>query len=89
MLVLLAGNFGLLAALYSRRPRSLDLAFWIAIGFSALPGLLVVPAPKYLLGCMALVVLYGLVSIDYAIQQGVLHPLIRKFGRQDKTVCAA
>jgi len=89
MLALLVGNFGLLATLYGRRPRSLDLAFWIAIGFSALPGLLVVPTPKYLLGCFALLVLYALTSIDFAIQQGVVERLVRKFGRQEKTLCVA
>jgi hypothetical protein len=89
MIVLLVGNIAWWAAFYSRRPRSLDLAFLIAIGFSALPGLLVIPVPKYLLGCIALVVVYALVSIDYAAQQGALRRLIRTAGSEEKILCVA
>ncbi|MGZ4730737.1 MAG: hypothetical protein ACXVZH_01210 [Terriglobales bacterium] len=89
MLTLLAGNFGLLAALCERKRWSLDLAFWIAIAFGALPGLLVVPIPKYLLGFIAMLVLYGLISLDYAIHQGAVQRLMRRFGRQEKILCAA
>ena len=89
MLALLAANFGLLAALCERKRWSLDLAFCIAIAFGALPGLLVVPIPKYLLGFIAMLILYGLISLDYATQQGSVQRLMRRFGRQEKILCAA
>jgi len=89
LLALLAGNFGLLGALCERKRWPLDLAFLMAIAFGALPGLLVVPIPKYLLGFIAMLVLYGLISLDHAIHQGAVQRFMGRSGRQEKILCAA
>jgi len=75
IIALLTGNIGLLAAIWYRKPFSLEAAFWGAIGFGAVPGLLVMPNTKYVLGGVAVLALYGLVSIDYALQQGAVRRL--------------
>ena len=65
---LAACNVGLLAALKHPKPWPLELAFWVAIGFSSLPGLLVVPSSSgYTLGFVALATLYAVVSLDFAL----------------------
>ena len=67
---LLAGNIGLLAAICYPKPRSLEGAFLMATGVGAVQGLLVIPNTKYVLGGVAMLVLYGLVSINHALEQG-------------------
>jgi hypothetical protein len=89
VLVLLVGNFGFLAALIYRKPLSLEVAFWIAIGFGVLPGLMVVPSLKYVLGGVAVLVLYALLSIDSALQLGAVRDFRRIVAMRGKTVCAA
>ena len=64
-----ASNVGLYAATLSRKPIWFELAFWGAIGFSGLFGLLVVPNPKYILGLIAFATLYGLYCIEYASEK--------------------
>lgn len=61
-------NIGLPLAVYWRKPWPIDLAFWAAMAFSALPGLLVIPRPTYLVGLMSFAALYGVVSIGFAIE---------------------
>jgi len=64
---LAACNVGILAAFKFPKPWPLELAFWSAIGFSSLPGLLVVPSSSgYTLGLVTLATLYAIVSIDFA-----------------------
>jgi hypothetical protein len=70
--VLVSANLGLIAALKYPKPWPLELAFWAAIGFTALPGMLVVPHPSYMIGLIAFGFLYGIVSIQNAIDHGVL-----------------
>jgi hypothetical protein len=70
--VLVSANLGLIAALKYPKPWPLELAFWAAIGFTALPGILVVPYRSYMLGSIAFGFLYGIVSIQNAIDRGVL-----------------
>jgi glycosyl transferase family 2 len=68
----------LLCAVQYPKSWSLELAFWCSLGFSSLFGLLVIPNPRYLLGYIAFAVLYGVVSIDHAIERGVLKRLRRR-----------
>jgi hypothetical protein len=89
VLLLLAGNLGWLAALIYRKPLSLEVAFWTAIAFGVLPGLLVVPSLKYVLGGVAVLVLYALLSIDSALQLGAVRDFKRMVALRGKTVCAA
>jgi hypothetical protein len=64
-----AANVGLYAAKLARKPAWLDLAFWLAIAFNGLFGILVVPHPNYLVGLIAFAALYGVYSIEYAAEQ--------------------
>jgi hypothetical protein len=74
-LLVLSINFGILATVVCPKPWPIELAFWSAIGFNALFGLLVMPSPKYLLGLITFAGLYSIVSINFAIQRGALHRL--------------
>jgi hypothetical protein len=74
-LLLCASNVGLLAAALYGKGWPIELAFWSAIGFNALFGVMVTPSPKYLLGLVSCAVLYSIVSIDFAIQRGAFHRL--------------
>jgi hypothetical protein len=88
LLALLAGNIGLLAAIGYRKPLVLDAAFWAAVGFGGLPGLLAVPVPSYVLGAITVLVLYGLVSIDHALEEGAGRTWSGVFASRGKAVCA-
>jgi hypothetical protein len=66
--LLLCGNVGLLAAALYPKTWPIEAAFWVAIAFSSLSGLLVIPYPKYLLGFMAFATLYAVVSVDHALE---------------------
>jgi hypothetical protein len=65
---LLFGNVGLLAAAFHPKPWLLDVAFWSAIMFNSLFGLLVYPLPQYMLGLASFATLYGVVSLSYALE---------------------
>ena len=67
-----SANLGLIAAYYYPKKRSLDAAFLIAILFSSIPGILVMPYQSYILSFMALSLFYGLVSLDEAAERGAL-----------------
>jgi MFS family permease len=63
LFLLLYANVGLIAAMMRRNPLPVEGAFWVAMGFSALQGILVVPWPPYLSGFIAFAVLYGAISL--------------------------
>jgi hypothetical protein len=76
-------NVGLYGVKLARKPACLELAFWLAIAFNGLYGLLVVPNPKYLVGLISFAALYGIYSIDYAAR----HPYLQdRFGWLEKLV---
>lgn len=66
--LLLGANVGLLAA--ARHPKSwpIELSFWLAMAFSSLPALVAIPAPEYLLGLISFALLYGIVSLVFALE---------------------
>ena len=70
-------NVGLLAAWRFPKPRALDAAFWLAMGLGSLSGLLVMPQIPYVLGAATLAAIYGIVSINTALESG----RVRLFGR--------
>ncbi len=72
IILLVCANFGLPSALLYRKPRAVEAAFWLVFAFTATQGLLASPNPDYLLGYMALAVLYGVLGIDFALSHGVL-----------------
>jgi hypothetical protein len=57
-------NVGLLAALIRPKGRALESAFWSALAFGALSGVLVIPSVKYTLGFIALAAWYGLFGLN-------------------------
>lgn len=61
-------NAGLLAAVFRPKPWGLDLAFWAAIAISIPPLLLFAPEPQYLVGLCSWAALYGVFSIEHALQ---------------------
>lgn len=67
LLVLCAGP-GLLRAARYPKPWPVECSFWAAMLFSSLNGIVVWPNPKYLLGFIALCVLYGIVSLDWPVR---------------------
>jgi hypothetical protein len=68
MLVLFI-NFGLAAAIL--RPKSLgtELAFWLALSFAAIPGIVAVPVPQYVLGMTTLALLYWYYTLDFYLSR--------------------
>jgi hypothetical protein len=80
-----AANVGLYAAKLARKPIWFELAFWGAIAFNSMFGILVVPNPKYLLGAIAFAAQYGAYSIAYAAEQPQLRGKLAWIGR---VVCA-
>jgi len=67
--LLLAANFGLVAAYLRPKPWFVELGFWTAVAFNALFGLLTVPCRPYVLGFIACCVVYAVVSINYVIDE--------------------
>jgi hypothetical protein len=65
---LLFTNVGLYAAVIAVKPAALETAFWLAIGFSALPGIVVMPMRAYIIGMFVFCTMYAACSIDYALQ---------------------
>ncbi len=56
---------GLIAAARFPKPWPIECAFWSAMVIASLNGVLVEPRATYLLGFVALCVLYGIVSLDW------------------------
>ncbi len=65
--LILFANIGLLAAWYRPLPWQVLLAFAVALGWSALPGIIAIPITSYLYGFIAFAGLFGLISFNYAI----------------------
>lgn len=67
LFLILFGHLGLPSAFWYPKAWPVELAFWCALGFNALFGILVVPHYPYLLGFIAFAALYGIYSICHAI----------------------
>lgn len=57
-------NFGAVYLFLRPKQPQLDLPFLLALGFSGLPGVLVMPLPQYLFGLVAFAAIYGLININ-------------------------
>jgi len=73
MYVLIFANVGLVLAIYYPQGTQFNLLFVAGMGFNMLFGLLATPDYQYLMGLFAFATLYGVFSIDYAVEHGVLH----------------
>jgi hypothetical protein len=72
LIILACANVGLLAAWKYPSEWPVQAAFWLAMGFNSLFGILVVPKLNYLLGVVSFAVLYGIFSIGHAMEKGWL-----------------
>jgi hypothetical protein len=89
-LLLSWANAGLLAAAFYPKGRAMESAFWGALAFSSLFGIVAIPQVQYLLGFMAFATVYGIVSLDYALRLRhdgeVSHPVGFAGTKQHKNV---
>ncbi len=69
--LLMFANIGLLCAWFYRKPWYLEIPYWLAIWFSALPGIVTVPVAPYLTGFFTAATFYGIHSIIWAFQHGL------------------
>jgi hypothetical protein len=60
-------NIGLLAAFFHRKSAQVELAFWAALTICAGPLLVMAPLPLYSVGLISWATIYGIVSLDYAM----------------------
>jgi hypothetical protein len=67
LLLLFAANFGLLAAFFYRKSFHIDVSFAIGAAASALFPILTMPFLTYSLQFIAFGVIYGIISINYAL----------------------
>jgi len=74
-------NIGLILTFLYRKPWILELMFWVGIMVSSIPGFIALPNRLYLFGTFAFAMVYGLVSIDYAISGGFFKDLKKKLER--------
>ena len=74
----LFANVGIAALWFYGARSDVALPLVVAIMFSALPGLLVVPYHEYLLGFFAFVVIFNFLQVDEAFSKGVVADM-RKF----------
>jgi hypothetical protein len=86
-LIAIFANAGLLAAIRYPKSRSIEIPFWSALAISSGPLIIAAPIPLYSIGVMSLSVIYGVVSLDWAIEsRRLLHrvPIISSFAGQQK-----
>lgn len=70
--LLICANIGLLLAFFYRKPWYVDSSYGVILAFSALPSLLTIPIAPYLTGFFTMATFYGIHSIVWALQQGLL-----------------
>ncbi|MCB4756453.1 MAG: hypothetical protein LHV69_05365 [Elusimicrobia bacterium] len=70
MYLLVFANVGLTFAFRYPKHPALEAAFWSALAFNALFGLVAIPYHFYLLGFFAFGVIYGVASFDQAVNHG-------------------
>ncbi len=72
-------NFGIIASLLYPKPWHLEIPFFIGLGFYSIFPVLVIPLREYALGFISFATIYGIVSINYALEKGFFKNLIAKF----------
>jgi hypothetical protein len=68
-ILVLCINMALGAALCSPKTRGIELAFWLAMAFAALPGIIAIPQPQYVLGMIVLALYYWYYSITFFLDK--------------------
>ncbi len=68
-MLVLCINIGLAAARARPKPLGTELAFWLAITLAAVPGIVAIPVPQYVLGMVTLALLYCYYSLSFYIER--------------------
>jgi uncharacterized protein (UPF0548 family) len=68
-MLVLCINIGLAAARARPKPLGTELAFWLAITFAAVPGIVAIPVPPYVLGMVTLALIYWYYSLSFYIER--------------------
>lgn len=68
-ILVLCINIALVAAFSSPKALGIELAFWLAMAFAALPGIIAIPQPQYVLGMIVLALYYWYYSITYFLEK--------------------
>ena len=68
-MLLLSINIGLGAAILAPKPLGTEMAFWLAMAVAALPGILAIPEPQYVLGMIALALCYWYYSVSFYLER--------------------
>jgi hypothetical protein len=63
LILLLCINVGLPAAIFNPKPLCLEVSFWLAMAVAALPGIVAIPEPQYVLGMITLALFYWYYSV--------------------------
>jgi hypothetical protein len=66
-MLLLSINVGLAAAISRPKSMGIELAFWLAIAFASLPGIIAIPLPQYVIGMIILALYYWYFSVSFYI----------------------
>jgi hypothetical protein len=71
-------NLGFFLALLFRKKWNLELSFFIALSFYGLFPLLTIPYPEYSLGFISCATMYGIISINYGLEQLLKNYYLKK-----------
>lgn len=68
-MLLLCVNIGLAAAISCPKSVGTELAFWLAMTFAALSGIIAIPVPQYVLGMITMALLYWYYSMIFYVER--------------------
>jgi SAM-dependent methyltransferase len=68
-MLLLSVNIGLAAAILSPKPPGTEIAFGLAMITAALPGIIAIPEPQYVIGMITLSLLYWYYSLAFYVER--------------------
>jgi len=68
-MLLLCINIGLAASISCPKSLGTELAFWLATTFAALPGIIAIPVPQYVLGMITMALLYWYYSVSFYVER--------------------
>jgi hypothetical protein len=73
-MLLLCVNIGLAAAISCPKSVGTELAFWLAMTFAALSGMIAIPVPQYVLGMITMALLYWYYSMIFYVERRLVRP---------------